>query len=125
MCKRILNWDYDSKRDIIFIFRFRDYDYQESIKLKNMAVDLDPQGKAVALEIFNSSECLEVEKESLISPEDFLIEISAKNGVLTVVAAFKLTSEREIIDRMLKEKTVTEYQMKKNILRPIYLKKEK
>lgn len=125
MCKRILNWDYDSKRNIIFIFRFHDYDYQESIKLKNMAVDLDPQGKAVALEIFNSSECLEVEKESLISPEDFLIEISAKNGVLTVVAAFKLTIEMEIIDRMLKEKTVTEYQIKKNIIRPIYLKKEK
>jgi hypothetical protein len=126
MVKRILNWDYDPKRDIIFIFSFHDYDYHESIKIKNMNVELNLQGKFVALEIFDSSKSLEVEMESLICPEDFLIEISAKNRSLNVDASFKLSSERGKIYRTLSEKAVTEHNIVfKDILRPIRHLKEK
>ena len=122
MYKRILNWDYDPKRDITFIFSFHDYDYQESVKLKNMTVDLNPQGKAVALEICDSSKSLGVEKESLIHPEDFLVDISATNRLLNVNASFKLTSEKAVIDRTLREVAVMEQNLIiKNILKPIHL----
>ncbi len=124
MCKGILNWDYDPKRDIAFIYS-HDYDYQESIKLKNMTLDLNPQGKVVALEIFNSSKSLEVEKKSLTTPEDFLIEISAENRIITVVASFKLHSEGGLTDRRLREITASEHKILDNILRPIRLIKEK
>ena len=124
MYKKILNWDYDPKRDIAFIFS-QDYDYQESIKLMNLSLDLNPQGKVVALEIFNSSRSLEVEKESLTTPEDFLIEISVKNRTFNVIASFKLHSEGGLTDRWLREKTVVEHRILENILRPIHHIKEK
>jgi uncharacterized protein YuzE len=122
MCEKILNWDYDPKRDIIFIFSFHDYDYQESIKLKKLTVDLNPKGKVVALELFDSCKSLEVKKESLIRPKNFLIEISAKNRSLNVDASFKLTSEKGLIDRTLKAEAVIEQELVlKSILRPYFL----
>lgn len=119
MYKRILNWDYDPKRDIIFIFSFDEYDYQKSIRLKNMRVDLNPKGKAVALEILDSSPSLEVKPESLICPEDFLIEISGKNWTLNVNATFKFTSKTGLILRTVREEAVVEQKfIVKNILKP-------
>jgi uncharacterized protein YuzE len=119
MYKRILNWDYDPKRDIIFIFSFDEYDYQKSIRLKNMTVDLNPKGKAVALEILDSAPSLVVEPESLICPEDFLIDISGKNWSLNVNATFKLTSEQGLINRTLREEAGIEQKfIIKNILKP-------
>lgn len=123
--KRILNWDYDPKRDIIFIFSMDKYDYHESINLKNMTVDLNFEGKAVALEIFDSTQSLEVEPESLICPLDFLIEISGKKDrCLYVNASFKLPSQRGLIHRTLQEEKVIEQKfIIRNILRPTHSNK--
>lgn len=124
MCKRMLNWDYDPKRDIIFIFNFDEYDYQESIELNNMTVDLNPKRKAVALEIFGSARFLEIDPESLIDPEDFLIEIYGQNGIININASFNLNSEKGLISRILKEETGIEQEfINKSILRPKILRK--
>jgi hypothetical protein len=63
-----------------------------------------------------------VEPESLNCPEDFLIEISGKNGFLNVNIFFKLTSKKGLIHRTLMEKEIIEQKfIIKNILKPTYL----
>jgi uncharacterized protein YuzE len=124
--KRILNWDYDPKRDIIFIFSFPNYDYQESFKMGNMTVDLDSNGKPVALEITSSSESLDVVRRSLICPLNFRVEISAERRSLKVNASFKLSSEMGVIDRTLcKEARIEQKTILKNTLRPAYIKNKR
>jgi uncharacterized protein YuzE len=119
--KRILNWDYDPKRDIIFIFSFPNYNYQESFKMGGMMIDLDPIGKPVALEIRSSSASLEVARGSLISPLDFRIEISAERRSLKVNASFKFSSEKGVIERTLKKEAKMENKtILKNYLKPVY-----
>ncbi|MDD1763594.1 MAG: DUF2283 domain-containing protein [Methanobacteriaceae archaeon] len=119
--KRILNWDYDPKRDIIFIFSFPNYDYQESFKMGNMMVDLDSNGKPVALEITSSSESLGVVRGSLIGHLNFSIEISAKRRSLKVNASFKFSSEKGVIERtLLKEAKMENKTILKNYLKPVY-----
>lgn len=122
MGRRIINWDYDPKRDIIFIFSFPDYDYQESIKFDDMTVDLNPEGEVVAVEIMVPSESLGVEKESLVSPEDFLIEISARNRLLKLNVSLVFRSKKGVINKRIRKETkIGGNLLLKNTLQPVYL----
>lgn len=56
--------DYDFVNDILF-FKVKDREYDESLELGNLVVDIDTEKFIVGIQIFDASEFLQVSKDSL------------------------------------------------------------
>ena len=76
-------YDYDEENDSLFFF-YRGVEYESSIHIENIIVDLGIDGSPVGAEILHASEMFEVSKAELIKPKNFYAEISASEETIEV-----------------------------------------
>ena len=91
-------FDYDYKHDILF-FKTAEREYDRSIELENIALDIDKEDFIVGIQIFEASEFLSIKKEILLKIPHWEFKASVNEGIIEVRLAFKIVVRNKIIEK--------------------------
>ncbi len=100
--KRILNakgeFDYDFEHDVLF-FKTKNREYDHSIELDGIVVDVDKQDFIVGIQIFDASTFLNVSKVNLRSVPKWEFRATLHDSRLEVRLAFQIIVRNRIIEK--------------------------
>jgi len=71
-------FDYDYSHDILF-FKVKDREYNRSIELDNMVIDIDEEGFIVGLQIFDASKYFAIERKYLRAAMGWRMQAMTEN----------------------------------------------
>ncbi len=91
-------FDYDYKHDILF-FKSAERDYEKSIELDNIILDIDKEKYIVGIQIFEASRFLGIEKEVLLKIPRWQFEARLENGKIEVRLTFQVIRRNKIIEK--------------------------
>ncbi|MDO8556138.1 MAG: DUF2283 domain-containing protein [Nanoarchaeota archaeon] len=87
---------YDYKHDILF-FKVKDRTYKQSIELDDIIIDLDTEGYATGLQIFDAAKMFNTDKMTLRNIKTWEFSINIENGKITIALMFIMTRRNKII----------------------------
>lgn len=90
--------DYDFANDILF-FKVNGREYEKSIELDGMVVDIDKEDFIVGLQIFDASKFLDMPKAALMKINNWQFNASLNDKRLEVRLAFQLVVRNKIIEK--------------------------
>jgi len=91
-------FDYDYKHDILF-FKTKERDYDKSIELDNIVLDLDKEGFIVGIQISEASKFLDLTKTMLLKVPNWQFEAEIKNNRIELRLTFKVEIRNKIIEK--------------------------
>ena len=92
--------DYDFKQDILF-FKTKNRKYAKSIELlANIVVDVDKEGFLVAIQIFDASEFLNLDKKELLSIPKWVFNANVYDGnKIDIRLVFQIKVRNKIVEK--------------------------
>jgi|SRR3989338_3800639 len=90
-------FDYDYVEDIIF-FKVKDRNYEKSLELDRIVVDIDEENYIVGIQIFGASEFLGIGKEALRNIKKWLFQASTDGKRLEIRIVFQTIVRNKIIE---------------------------
>lgn len=90
--------DYDLVNDILF-FKVNDREYEKSIELDGMVVDIDKEDFIVGLQIFDASKFLKMPKIALMKINNWQFRAALNENRLEVRLAFQMVVRNKIIEK--------------------------
>lgn len=76
-------YSYDSRHDILF-FKIKERDYSTSLEFDELVIDMDTEGFIMGIRLFDASQILRLDKESLSKIQGFEFSARAESGVISV-----------------------------------------
>lgn len=90
---------YDYKHDILF-FKIKDRDYQSSLELGDVILDMDKEGYPTGVQIFNASDIFKIDKPTLRSIQKWKFHIKLEKNIVTLQLMFIMVKEnKQIVER--------------------------
>ena len=80
-------YSYDSRHDILF-FKIKERDYSTSLEFDELVIDMDTEGFIMGIRLFDASQILRLDKESLSKIQGFEFSARAESGVISVQLRF-------------------------------------
>lgn len=91
-------FDYDYRYDILF-FKTKNREYDRSIKLDNIVLDVDKEGFIVGIQIFDASEFLNIPKIHLRKFPTWEFRATLYENKLEVRLSFQIEIRNKIIEK--------------------------
>lgn len=90
--------DYDYANDILF-FKVKERDYDHSIELEDLVLDIDTEGFITGMQIFGASKMFDVDKDSLRNVKKWEFKVRAEGKVIFVQLMFKMVKRNKVVER--------------------------
>ncbi|MEK6921836.1 MAG: DUF2283 domain-containing protein [Nanoarchaeota archaeon] len=90
--------DYDYSNDILF-FKVKNREYDRSIELEDIVLDLDKQGFITGIQIFGASTIFKLEKETLQNIKKWEFHVQTEGKVISIQLMFEMIRRNKIIER--------------------------
>lgn len=90
--------DYDYKHDILF-FKTKNREYNKSLELDNIVLDIDKERFIVAMQIFEASKFLMISKMNLLKIPKWNFSAKAEEGKIEVRLDFQMIIRNKIIEK--------------------------
>lgn len=89
--------DYDYTNDILF-FKVKNRDYNHSIELEDIVLDVDQEGYITGLQIFGASKMFNVDKEALKNIKRWEFKVRVEEKVIFVQLMFKILRRNKVVE---------------------------
>lgn len=91
-------YDYDYKNDILF-FKVKDREYEKSVELDDVLLDIDKEGIICGIQIFEASRLFKLEKEALRGIQRWEFSVKIENNIVNIQLVFEVLRRNKIIER--------------------------
>ena len=89
---------YDFEHDILF-FKTKEREYDRSIEINNMVLDIDKKKFIVGIQIFEASKFLRLNRAYLVSIPAWKFEATIKDNLIEVRLVFNVLIRNKIIEK--------------------------
>ena len=89
--------DYDYEHDILF-FKVKDREYNHSLELSGLVIDLDAEGYPTGIQIFDASKIFQIEKVALQQIQQWKFAIQIHDRVVAVSLFFTTLRRNKVIE---------------------------
>jgi|SRR3989338_565011 len=90
--------DYDYIEDVLF-FKIKDREYEKSLELGNIVVDLDKEGFLVGIQMFDASKFLQIPKETLRDVKQWKFAALIADNIIEVRIVFEVIIRNRVVER--------------------------
>ena len=90
--------DYDYPNDILF-FKVKEREYDYSIELEDVVLDIDKEGYVTGIQIFGASKMFSVDKSALRNVKKWQFTIKTEGKVIYVQLMFEMLRRNQLVER--------------------------
>ncbi|MBU0460452.1 MAG: DUF2283 domain-containing protein [Nanoarchaeota archaeon] len=90
--------DYDYANDILF-FKVKDREYDRSIELEDVVLDIDKEGYITGIQIFGPSKMFNVDKDTLRNVQKWEFKVRTEGKVIFVQLMFEMLRRNQVVER--------------------------
>ena len=90
--------DYDYTNDILS-FKVKERNYDHSIELEDIILDLDQEGYITGIQIFGASKIFNLDKDILRNVKKWEFKVKTEGKVVSVQLIFKMLQRNHIVER--------------------------
>ncbi len=90
--------DYDYANDILF-FKVKDREYDHSIELQDIVLDVDKKGYVTGIQIFDASTMFTVDKDSLRNIQKWEFNVKIEGRIIFVQLMFEMIRRNKVVER--------------------------
>ena len=90
--------DYDHNNDIL-MFKVKERDYDHSIELEDVVLDIDKEGYITGIQIFGASKMFNVEKNALSNLQKWKFKIRTEGKLISIQLTFEMLRRNQIVER--------------------------
>ena len=90
--------DYDYSNDILF-FKVKEREYDRSIELEDVVLDIDKEGYITGIQIFGASKMFNVEKDTLRNVQKWEFKVKTEGKVISVQLMFEMLRRNKVVER--------------------------
>lgn len=90
--------DYDYTHDILF-FKVKERDYDHSVELEDVVLDVDKEGYITGVQIFGASVMFNVDKETLRNIRKWEFKVRTEGKVIFVQLTFEMLKRNQVVER--------------------------
>ena len=91
-------FSYDYKNDILF-FKIKDREYQKSLDFQDIVVDIDKEGFATGIQIFDVSKMFNIDKTTLNNIKNWQFQIKIEDNIVTMQFMFAMLRRNKEVER--------------------------
>jgi len=90
--------DYDYSNDILF-FKVKEREYDHSIELEDVVLDVDKEGYITSIQIFGASKMFSVDKSDLRNVKKWEFKVRAEGKVISIQLMFEMMRRNQVVER--------------------------
>lgn len=90
--------DYDYSNDILF-FKVKEREYDKSIELEDMVLDIDAEGYITGIQIFGASKMFNADKSALRNVQKWEFKVRTEGKVIFVQLMFEMLRRNQVVER--------------------------
>ncbi len=90
--------DYDYANDILF-FKVKEREYDHSIELEDVVLDIDKEGYITGIQIFGASKMFNVDKDTLRNVQRWEFKVKTEGKVISIQLTFEMVRRNQIVER--------------------------
>jgi len=90
--------DYDYANDILF-FKVKEREYDHSIELEDVILDIDKERYITGIQIFGASKMFNVEKDALRNVKKWEFKVRTEGKVVYVQLMFEMLRRNQVVER--------------------------
>ncbi len=90
--------DYDYAHDVLF-FKVKNRDYDHSVELDDVVLDIDKEGYTAGIQIFGASDIFNVDKEALRDIRKWELKVRTERGIVFVQVNFEMLKRNQVVER--------------------------
>lgn len=90
--------DYDSPNDVLF-FKVKDREYDHSIELEDVVLDIDKEGYVTGIQLFGASTMLNTEKSALRKIRSWEFKVKIEGKTVGIQMTIEMANKNKIIER--------------------------
>ncbi len=90
--------DYDYANDILF-FKVEHREYDHSIELEDVVLDVDKEGYITGIQIFGASNIFNIDKDALKNIQKWEFKVKIENKIVSMQLMFEMLKRNKIIER--------------------------
>lgn len=90
--------DYDYANDVLF-FKVKERDYDHSIELEDLVLDIDKEGFITGIQIFAASKIFDVDRDSLRNVKKWEFKVRTEGKVIFIQLMFEMVKRNRVVER--------------------------
>ena len=90
--------DYNYVDDILF-FKVKDRDYDHSIELEDMVLDIDHEWFITGIQIFAASTMFTIDKDTLHNITKWEFKVRTEGNVISIQLIFEMVRRNQVVER--------------------------
>lgn len=90
--------DYDFANDVLF-FKVKNREYDHSIELDDIVLDVDNEGYITGIQIFDASKMFNIEKDALRNVQKWEFTVRTEGKVIFIQLMFEMVRRNKFIER--------------------------
>ena len=90
--------DYDYANDILF-FKVKDRNYDHSLELEDLVLDIDDEGFITGVQMFDASKTFNIDKDALMNIRNWEFKLKAEDKVIYLQLNFNILVRNQVIER--------------------------
>ena len=90
--------NYDYANDILF-FKVKEREYDRSIELEDVVLDVDKEGYITGIQIFGASKMFDVDKDTLRNVKKWEFKVRTEGKVIFVQLMFEMLRRNQVVER--------------------------
>ncbi|HIG92696.1 TPA: DUF2283 domain-containing protein [Candidatus Woesearchaeota archaeon] len=90
--------DYDYTEDTLF-FKVKERDYDHSIELEDVVLDIDKEGYITGIQIFGASKMFNVDKDTLRNVQKWEFTVRTEGKIIFIQLIFEMLRRNQIVER--------------------------
>ncbi len=90
--------DYDYVNDILS-FKVREREYDHSIELEDVVLDVDKEGYITGVQIFGASTMFDIDKDTLRNVHKWEFKVKTEGKVISMQLMFEMVRRNQIVER--------------------------
>ncbi len=90
--------DYDHANDILF-FKVKEREYDHSIELEDVVLDVDKEGYITGIQIFGASKMFNADKDVLRNVQRWEFKVKTEGKVISIQLTFEMVRRNQIVER--------------------------
>jgi uncharacterized protein YuzE len=90
--------DYDSANDILF-FKVKDRQYDHSIELEDVVLDIDKENYITGIQIFGASKMFDIDRGTLRNVQKWEFKVRTEGKVISIKLMFEMLRRNKVVER--------------------------
>ncbi len=90
--------DYDYANDILF-FKVKEREYDHSIELEDLVLDIDKEGYITGIQLFSASKMFNLERDALRNVQHWEFKIKTEGKIISIQLLFEIIRRNQVVER--------------------------